>query len=123
MRVAAVGAGLLALGTALGAFGAHALRGVLTPQAMAWYERGHFYHTWVAVALLGLGVALHLRGASERPAWIVVAGLAVFAGTLYGLALTGARWLGAVTPIGGALLIVGWAWSCAVLWPRPAVGP
>lgn len=104
-RVDALVAGLLlaALGVALGAFGAHALKTHLEPAMLANFETGVRYQMYAALALIALGTQTQLRRA---PA-LILAGAIIFSGTLYVLALTGQRWLGAVTPIGGALLIAG----------------
>ena len=95
-----------ALGVALGAFGAHGLKGVVTdPHLLDVWETAARYHLIHAVALLG--VAAH----PARPAlagWLMVAGIVVFSGSLYTMTLTGQRWLGAITPIGGLCFIAGW---------------
>lgn len=100
--------GALFGGTAvmLGAFGAHALQGVLTPQAAGWWETGVQYQLAHALALL-LVAALPVRRAGAA-AWCLGLGTAIFAGTLYAMALGAPRWLGAVTPVGGVLMILGW---------------
>ncbi len=90
-----------ALAVAAGAFGAHGAEG----KAAEWLRTGGLYQLVHAVAALA-ALRLDARG----PAWLFVAGGAVFAGTLYLMALGAPRWLGAVTPIGGALLIAGWLW-------------
>lgn len=99
----AIGAVLAAAGVGLGAFGAHGLRDVVEPAMLANWETGVRYHMYAALALLALG----LRPEQRRAPWFVLAGAVVFAGSLYVMALTGARWLGAITPIGGVLLIAG----------------
>ncbi len=88
-----------ALAVAAGAFGAHGAQG----QAAEWLRTGAQYQMVHAVAAL---VAIRLEARSS--AWLFVAGGLVFAGTLYLMALGAPRWLGAVTPLGGALLIAGW---------------
>lgn len=98
-----VGALLAALGVALGAFGAHALRTRLEPGMLANFETGVRYQLYAALALIALGTQ---AGQRRAPA-LLLAGAVIFSGTLYVLALTGQRWLGAVTPVGGALLIAG----------------
>lgn len=98
-----IGAVLAAAGVGLGAFGAHGLRAVMEPAMLANWETGVRYHMYAALALLALG----LRPEQRRAPWFVLAGAVVFAGSLYVMALTGARWLGAITPIGGVLLIAG----------------
>ena len=90
-----------ALAVAAGAFGAHAAQG----QAAEWLRTGGLYQLIHAAAALA-ALRLEARG----PAWLFVAGGAIFAGTLYLMALGAPRWLGAITPIGGALLIAGWLW-------------
>ena len=99
------------LGVAFGAFGAHGLRSRLTPEMLAVFETGVRYQLFHALTLLvvalGLaradGVALRLAG------WCFAAGILVFSGSLYALALTGVRSWGAVTPIGGLAFLAGWA--------------
>ena len=104
-RVAAV-LGFLAV--ALGAFGAHALRARLDPAALEVWRTAALYHLVHAVALL----AVALAGARVRRGGLVcglwTAGIVIFAGSLYLLAVTGVRWLGAVTPLGGAAFLAGW---------------
>ena len=90
-----------ALAVAAGAFGAHGASGA----AVEWLKTGAHYQLVHALATL-LAVRLEARG----PAWVFVTGGAIFAGTLYLMALGLPRWLGAITPIGGALLIAGWLW-------------
>ena len=110
-------AGILgALGVAMGAFGAHALRERLDPASLATFETGARYHLLHALAAMAaaLRAAPGGGGPARRAGWLFVAGVLVFGGTLYGLALGGPRWLGAVTPLGGLALIAGWVslgWS------------
>lgn len=108
--LATTGAILAALGVAAGAFGAHALEDRLAPDLLEVFETGARYHLIHAVAVLVI-VALERRMA-PRPArvagWAMVAGVAIFAGSLYALALTDVRTLGAVTPIGGLAFLMGW---------------
>ncbi|WP_431849577.1 DUF423 domain-containing protein [Allosphingosinicella sp.] len=96
----------LALGVALGAFGAHALRGTLTPSALGWWQTAVSYQMWHGLALLALGAGR--VGRVALPAFLLGLGTLIFSGSLYLMALTDMRWLGAVTPIGGLLLILGW---------------
>lgn len=91
--------GALAVGA--GAFGAHGASGT----AAEWLKTGGHYQLIHSVAAL---VALKME--ARGPAWLFVVGAAIFAGTLYLMALGLPRWLGAVTPIGGAMLIAGWLW-------------
>jgi uncharacterized membrane protein YgdD (TMEM256/DUF423 family) len=90
-----------ALAVAAGAFGAHGAEG----QAAEWLRTGGQYQLIHAVAAL-----VAVRMAAPGPAWCFVLGGVVFAGTLYAMALGAPRWLGAVTPIGGAAMIAGWLW-------------
>ena len=100
--------GLLAV--ALGAFGAHALEGRLTLQELATFETAARYQMIHALALLA--VALLPPGGTGRratlPGWAFTLGILLFSGSLYLMVFTGQRWLGAVTPLGGAAFLVGW---------------
>lgn len=107
-----LGSSLALLAVAAGAFGAHALRARLPADLLAVWETAARYQIYHALALL-----LAARMAGVRPAeggwraagWLWVAGTALFSGSLYLLALTGVRWLGAVTPLGGLCFLAGWA--------------
>lgn len=96
---------------AAGAFGAHALRARLAEDMLAVWETAARYQTYHALALLGVALASARWPAGQWSAagWLFTAGIVVFSGSLYLLALTGVRWLGAVTPIGGACFLAGWA--------------
>ena len=98
------------LGVIAGAFGAHALRGRLGPDDLAIFETAVRYQMYHALALLGVGLWLErVPGpALEWAARLFVLGVVIFSGSLYGLVLSGQRWLGAVTPVGGLALIAGW---------------
>ena len=108
--LAASGATLALLAVALGAFGAHALRERLEARALEIFETAVRYQMYHALALLGVAwLSTRLAGPLTGWAgWLMVAGTVVFSGSLYLLVLTGPRWLGAITPIGGVLLIAGW---------------
>jgi uncharacterized membrane protein YgdD (TMEM256/DUF423 family) len=104
-----IGAVLGALGVALGAFGAHALRGKYAADLLEHWDTAVRYQLWHALALLLLGALdgrLRWHGATRA---CFAGGVLLFSGSLYVLVLTGRLWLGAVTPIGGILLIAGWA--------------
>ena len=112
-------AGALALAAAvgLGAFGAHAMKGRIAAESLAIYQTAVQYHFWHALGLLGVGV-LMAQWPGELllawSAWLLIAGLILFSGSLYALALSGAGWLGAITPLGGAAFIAAWllvAWG------------
>lgn len=104
----ALGALNAAIAIAAGAFGAHALRARLEPRALEVFETGARYHMYHALALVLCGV-IATRGATTA-GWILQAGIVVFSGSLYALALTGVKGLGAITPIGGLAFLVGWLW-------------
>lgn len=113
-KMLAVGCGLVALGIVTGAFGAHALRASLGEQALGWWQTGVQYHLWNALGLVALSAAPLQR--AKIPAALIISGLFVFSGSLYLMALTGMRWLGAVTPVGGVLMILGWGWAAWGAW-------
>ncbi len=98
------------LAVAAGAFGAHALRARLSPELLGVFETGARYQMYHALALLAVGWAVaQWPGALPRAAgWLFVLGTVLFSGSLYALALSGARWLGAITPLGGVALLAGW---------------
>lgn len=109
LRIGAI-SGFLAV--AAGAFGAHGLEGKLEPRRLANFGTAATYQMYHALALLAVG----LLAASGRPGWAVsvagwgfLVGTLVFSGSLYALALSGERWLGMITPIGGLAFLVGWA--------------
>lgn len=104
-----VGAALGAIAVLAGAFGAHALHGRLADKALATYEIAVRYQAYHALALVLCGLLAERGWRAVGAARAFTAGVLVFSGSLYVLALTGATWLGAVTPIGGALLVLGWA--------------
>ena len=106
----ATGSILCGLGVILGAFGAHGLRERLTPEMLVVFETGVRYHL-----IHGLGLLAIAWAASRWPdtyvniaGYLFVAGILIFSGSLYVLAMTGIRWLGAITPLGGVCLIIGW---------------
>jgi uncharacterized membrane protein YgdD (TMEM256/DUF423 family) len=103
-----VSAGLAFLAIALGAFGAHALKPILERHEMsAVWNTAVLYHIVHAVALFALGAFARIpRGA----AWLFVAGIALFSGSLYVIAITNIRSLGVITPVGGLCFLAGWAW-------------
>jgi uncharacterized membrane protein YgdD (TMEM256/DUF423 family) len=120
-RWAAIGALSAGLAVAAGAFGAHALKAALPPDALAIWETAARYQTYHALAL----VALAALGGDRPPralrvaGWLFVAGTVLFSGSLYALAWSGMRALGAITPLGGAAFIAGWA---CVAWGAASAG-
>ena len=106
----ATGAALCGLGVLLGAFGAHGLRARLTPELLATYEIGIRYHLSHALGLFAVAWAMERWPSTWIGAagGLFVAGITIFSGSLYLLSITGTRWLGAITPIGGVCFIAGW---------------
>jgi uncharacterized membrane protein YgdD (TMEM256/DUF423 family) len=106
-----LGAAFAFLGVALGAFGAHGLRGMLSPGDMQIFETGVRYQVYHALGLLAVAWASTRwpAGTVTTAGWLMVAGILVFSGSLYALVLTGHRWMGAVTPFGGLCFLAAWA--------------
>ena len=113
-----MGAVLAALGVAAGAFGAHALRGRLTPELLAAFETGVRYHLVHALALLSVAWAsTRWPGrATNMAGWLFLAGTVLFSGSLYALSVSGIRALGAITPLGGVAFIAGWMALAWAVW-------
>lgn len=113
-----LGALLGGLGVAAGAFGAHALRNRLPQDLLEIFEVGVRYQMYHALALLVVAwAATQWPGTFTTAAgWFFVAGVAIFSGSLYILAFTGVRWLGAITPIGGVAMIIGWLCLALAAW-------
>jgi uncharacterized membrane protein YgdD (TMEM256/DUF423 family) len=99
------------VGVGLGAFGAHGLRGRLSPEMLAVFETGVRYHMYHALALVATAALMgRLDGRFISAAgWLFTAGIVLFSGSLYVLALTGVGIFGAITPIGGLAFLAGWA--------------
>ena len=104
----AVGALDAGLAVAAGAFGAHALRSRLEPRALEIFETAARYQMYHALAILFC--ALVATSGARTAGWIFQAGIVVFSGSLYALALSDVKWLGAITPIGGLAFLVGWVY-------------
>jgi len=97
---------------ALGAFGAHALKGRLSTEMLAVWHTAVEYHVYHTLGLLGVGlVAMQLPESAllKWSGWLMLAGILLFSGTLYALALSGKGWLGAITPVGGIAFLAAWA--------------
>ena len=112
----ALGALAAFIGVALGAFAAHGLKSRIDANMLATFEVGVRYHMYHALALLAVAWACtKWPGTLTNTAgWLFVAGIVVFSGSLYVLAVTGVRWLGAITPLGGLAFLAGWlclAWG------------
>lgn len=100
-----------ALAVVLGAFGAHGLEERLTPEKLDTYQIGVRYHFYHSLALVAVGLAQGIwpgAGLLTTAGWLFVVGILLFSGSLYLLAVTGPRWLGAITPLGGLAFIAGW---------------
>ena len=114
---AVLGALSAALGVVAGAFAAHGLRGRITPDLLAVFETGARYQMYHALGMIAAawlasrGLALASTGG-----WVMEAGVVVFSGSLYALALSGENWLGAITPIGGLAMMVAWAMLAVAAW-------
>ncbi len=123
MNWIAAGSVALALAVMLGAFGAHGLRGRLDAYSMGIYERAVFYHAVHALGLLVVPIVSRLGGAAPSLAWwvclLLLAGIVLFSGSLYVLAITGVRVLGAITPVGGHAFIAAWLLLAWAILTRP----
>jgi uncharacterized membrane protein YgdD (TMEM256/DUF423 family) len=109
-NLAASGAFLALVAVALGAFAAHGLKSRLEPDLLAVFETGARYQMYHALALVAAGWAMTV-GHARLARWAgrcFLAGTVIFSGSLYALALSGQRWLGAITPVGGLLFLAGW---------------
>jgi uncharacterized membrane protein YgdD (TMEM256/DUF423 family) len=106
----ALGAASAFMGVAAGAFGTHALKARLAPEMLAVFEIGVRYQLYHALALLACAwaVARWPGALVTASGWLFVVGTLAFSGTLYALALTGVRGLGAITPLGGLAFLLGW---------------
>jgi uncharacterized membrane protein YgdD (TMEM256/DUF423 family) len=113
-----IGSLLAFLGVAAGAFGAHTLKGHLSADALTTYETAARYHLIHAVGLLAVGFAATRWGGglTTLAGWLLLAGVVIFSGSLYLLAVTGMRWLGAVAPIGGVGMLAGWLCLALAAW-------
>ena len=107
------------LAVMFGAFGAHALRSRLDDYAMGVFETAVQYHFYHSLALLAVGIVALSQPQTallKSSGWLFLIGILVFSGSLYLLGITGVRWLGAVTPLGGLAFIGGWACLAASAW-------
>lgn len=103
---------LMAAAVGAGAFGAHALRTRIDAAALATWSTAVQYHAWHALGLLAVGLyMLHAPDRAGLPlaGWLFVAGIVLFSGSLYALALGAPRGMGAITPLGGVAFLAGWA--------------
>jgi uncharacterized membrane protein YgdD (TMEM256/DUF423 family) len=107
------------LAVSFGAFGAHALKGRLDDYAMGVFETAVQYHFYHSLALLAVGVIAMTQPQTamlRSSGWLFLIGIIIFSGSLYLLSLSGVRWLGAVSPLGGLAFIGGWACLAATGW-------
>ncbi|HEY8530288.1 MAG: hypothetical protein BAA01_13535 [Bacillus thermozeamaize] len=106
-----LGSILMAIGVAMGAFGAHALKNRLQPKEMTTFKTGVQYHLVHALGLIAAGIVAGQEpddGMIQAAGWLLLAGIVLFSGSLYVLSVKKIRWLGPVTPLGGLSFIVGW---------------
>lgn len=117
IAIAAILAGLSVAG---GAFASHALKEKLTERALEIFETGARYQMYHALALLMVALLLSRAEASQTPlmaaGWAFIVGIALFSGSLYALSLSGIKWLGAITPLGGVAFLVGWGCLAIAAW-------
>lgn len=100
----------LAIAVALGAFGAHGLKSMVSAQQLDWWHTATLYLFVHALGLLMVGLLIRLNQTTQTTAWLLQIGIIIFAGSLYAMTLGAPRWFGAITPIGGVIMIAGWAW-------------
>lgn len=119
-RLIAVGCVLAGIGVAAGAFGAHMLKTMLEPPMLAAYDTGTRYQMYHAFGMILAGMAARLFGDPRlvTAGWIFAAGMVMFCGSLYGIALAGLKWMGPITPLGGLTFIIGWGLLGWRLWQR-----
>ena len=118
LRFMAVGALLALLGVAAGAFGAHGLRSIVSEQMLEVFHTGVRYQMYHAFGLMVSGGALAFYQLSlfRWATWAFLTGILLFSGSLYVMSLSGVRWLGAITPLGGLFFIIGWVLLAIGFW-------
>ena len=118
--ILAVGSLMAGLGVAAGAFGAHMLKSTLDPAMLAVYDTAARYQLFHAIGMVLVGLAM--KQLDDRTlataGWLFAAGLLLFCGSLYGMALFGLKWLGPLTPLGGLAFIAGWMLFAWKIWRR-----
>jgi uncharacterized membrane protein YgdD (TMEM256/DUF423 family) len=122
---AATGALSAGIAVALGAFGAHSLRAILSPEMTGAFETGVRYQMFHAAGMIATGIGGLVLGGSARrfllAGWAFLAGSILFSGSLYLIAFSGAGWVGAITPMGGVLFMAGWVVLANAILHRRAV--
>ncbi len=123
-KIIASGAANMLLAVACGAFGAHGLKTVLGSDMLAIWQTAVHYQMVHALGLIAIGIlqARNHRRSLQHAAMLMLGGIFIFSGSLYLLALSGQRWLGAITPLGGMAFLAAWAiltWAC---WREPPSG-
>lgn len=116
-----LGAASAFLSVAAGAFGAHALRARLTPDLLTIFETGARYHMYHSLGLIAIGLLMQVRPSPllNGAGWAMLVGILLFSGSLYALALSGVRALGAITPLGGLGFLAGWLLLALAAWRQP----
>lgn len=117
-----IGSLLAFLGVALGAFGAHGLKERIPADRLEVYQTGVHYHLVHALGLILIGLAADRLADKKRVAaagWLILIGVGLFSGSLYILAVSGIRWLGAITPLGGVAFLAGWLCLAWAAWKEP----
>ena len=116
--ILALGGILAGLAVAAGAFGAHMLKNVLDPPMLAAYDTATRYQMFHALGMVLAGLAMRIYGDRKLAAvgWLFAAGIMLFCGSLYGIALLGTRWLGPLTPVGGLAFMAGWGVFAWRIW-------
>jgi uncharacterized membrane protein YgdD (TMEM256/DUF423 family) len=116
-----LGAASAFLSVAAGAFGAHALRARLTPDLLTIFETGARYHMYHSLGLIAIGLLMQARPSPllNGAGWAMLVGILLFSGSLYALALSGVRALGAITPLGGLGFLAGWLLLALAAWRQP----
>jgi uncharacterized membrane protein YgdD (TMEM256/DUF423 family) len=117
-----IGAASAFISVAAGAFGAHGLKSRLTPDLLTIFETGARYHMYHSLGLIAVGLLAAGRpsGLLTGAGWAMLAGILLFSGSLYALALSGVRALGAITPLGGLAFLAGWALFALAAWRQAA---
>ncbi len=103
------------IGVGMGAFGAHGLKPILSAEALSIYQTGVNYQMWHALGLMGIALLQYQAPGSKLVSWagwLMFIGILLFSGSLYLLAISGLRWLGMITPIGGACFLIAWLLVC-----------